>query len=182
MNLKSKKLFTILLALNIVAAVAVILLMAVILVKNKNYLSVKNQSAAEEMKLADVESLKNIVNETQAERDYLSNLFVNKDKIIDFLGSIEALGSTTGADINIVSVDEQSADNPSNTIKVNFTAKGTWAQVFKTVSLIDHFGTALSVDRLEIDKDMSTSDSKDKNASPINVWNANFNITVLKTP
>src|SRR3990167_8331914 len=106
MKSESKKVFTLLITLNVVALI-VIGLMITFIYKNYKYASnLKQQSVDELAKVADLTSLKQIVGDTALSREYLESLFVDKERVIDFLGFIESLGNLSNAEVNVISVDE----------------------------------------------------------------------------
>lgn len=176
MKSESKKVFTILIVLNLLVLISIGLVITLIYKNYKNSLEIKKQSMNELAKVADLASLKKITSETNDGRQYIESLFVDKDKIIDFLGFIESLGNLSGAEVKVISVDEGSSENPTDYTTIRFEAAGAWAQVFKTVSLIDHISTAISVSDLQISKSYVSNGKK----GPVSSWVASMNVRVLK--
>jgi Tfp pilus assembly protein PilO len=181
MKLKSKRFFVVLVAANVAALLAVVFFVGLILTKNQNFSALRNQLGEGQAKLADLQSLKNLVDNIKEQQSYLMGRFVNKDKIIDFLSQIESLGEVSGAKVSIISVDEGNAGDPQDIVRVSFNAAGSWAQVFKTISLIDHLPIAFSVSRMQISKEISEGDTiKGKSGPARSFWNAAVEATAIK--
>ncbi|HEY9584437.1 MAG TPA: hypothetical protein VJI33_02570 [Candidatus Paceibacterota bacterium] len=172
----SKKVFTVLLLLNMAVLVAIGILATLIRGNYVSALQFRQESVDELAKISDVVSLKQVVSETDEERQYINSLFVDKDQVIDFLEFLESLGELSGADVNVISVDEGSPEAPTEYTTINFEIIGTWAQVFKTVSLIDHLTAALSVSRIQINKNYVSTSGKTQEL----LWSAIVEARVLK--
>lgn len=176
MKSESKKVFAVLIVLNLCALVLIGMAITFIYSNYNNSLNFRRQTMDEIAKVSDLTSLKQVVEDTSDERKYIESLFVDKEKVIDFLGFIESIGKLSGADVKVVSVDEGGADNPTNYTSIRFEAVGTWAEVFRTVSLIDHVSAAFSVTDLQISKNRTVEVDK----KTVLQWSAIVNIRVLK--
>lgn len=180
MTTNSKKIIRILIVANLAAAAAAVFMLVLILNQDRSLTVLKKQLVEQEANLADTESLKNLVNNTKEQQAYLAGLFVNDNKITDFLSSIEALSGMSGAKVTVVSVDDNNAGKPANVVTIRFTATGSWAQVFKTISLVDHFPAALSINQLQVGKQIADNSGNGKINSAGSLWSANFEAEVLK--
>lgn len=178
MKLKSKKIFIFFIIANLAVLSASVVMFVFILNKEQKFLTLKKQIAEQEMQLNDAESLKNLIKNTKEQQEYLAGLFINKDKITDFLSSIEALSKVSGAAINVISVDDKKDKITGDTIKIRFSATGSWAEVFRTVLLIDYFPAALSLSQLQISKGVPELNADKLN--PERLWSANFEVVVMK--
>lgn len=176
MKSESKKIFVILMILNLLAIIAIGLVVTLIYKNYNSSLSFRQQSMDELAKVSDLTSLKQIVSDTADERKYIESLFVDKEQVIDFLNFIESLGKQSGADVKVISVDEGSVEDPVNYTTIRFEAVGNWDQVFKTVSLVDHISAAFSVLDLQLNKNHVVDNGKDS----ILLWSATINAKVLK--
>lgn len=180
MKLRSNKILWTLITANVVAIFAVAFLLISITTKNQSSLVLEKQLKEEEIKLADLQMLKNLVDNTKEQRAYISGLLVDKDKIIDFLDLVESLGQTSGAKINVVSVNEESPDVSSGVVKIRFNVTGSWEQVFRTISMLDHLPSALSVNEMQISKEVSTENAGGKSVPARTFWSANIGAEVIK--
>lgn len=178
METKSKKIFIFLIIANIAVLSVSVVMLVLILNKEQKFLTLKKQIAEQEVKLNDAESLKNLIKNTKEQQAYLSGLFISENKITNFLSSIEALSKVSGAAINVISVDDKNNDAAGNTIKIRFSATGSWAQIFKTVLLIDYFPAALSLSQLQISKGVPELNGGNQASDPF--WSANFEVVVMK--
>ncbi len=176
MKSDSKKVFAVLIGLNLLAMVLMGLVITLIYNNYTSSTESQQQSADEIAKSADLVSLEKLVFDTSDSRQYVSSLFVDKEKVIDFLGFLESLGELSGAKVKIISVDAENKDKPVNYTAIRFEAMGTWEQVFDTVSLVDHLPEAFSVSDLQI----SNNYIPDSGKSSVLLWSATINIKVLK--
>jgi len=177
MKSESKKILTILIAVNLSVLFFVGLAVVLIYSNYRNSLASTQESMDELAKIADTTSLKQVMTDTADERQYISSLFVDKDKVIDFLGFIESLGNISGAKVEVVSVVGEETDKPANYTIINFEVSGTWAQVFKTIYLLDHIQNAISVSDLQINKNYLSSSGKNQ----VLLWSATVKAMVLKS-
>lgn len=176
MRSESKKVFIVLVILNVCALVSIGLAITFIFSSHNKSLDFRRQTLDEIAKVSDLTSLKQVVEETRDERKYIESLFVDKERVIDFLGFIESIGKLSGADVKVVSVDEGSIDDPTDYTAIRFEAVGKWPEVFRTVSLIDHISAAFSVSSLQISRNRVVGSGKDA----VFEWSATVNIKVLK--
>ena len=176
MKSESKKVFTALITLSVITLIAIGLMITFIYKNYKRASDLKQQSVDELAKVADLTSLKQIVGDTTLSREYLESLFVDKERVIDFLGFIESLGNLSNAEVNVISFDEGSPENPTNYTTINFEAVGTWSEVFKTISLLDHVSAAISISDLEISRNRVSESKK----GTVMLWSAMITVKVLK--
>ena len=180
MKLRSKKLFLILVVVNTIAIIGVVFLLILITTKNQKSLVLEKQLKEEEVKLEDLQMLKVLVANTKEQRSYISNLIVNKDKIIDFLGLVESLGSYSGAKVSVMSVNEDSSSTSNSLVKIRLNVSGRWEQVFQTISMLDHLPAAFAVKEIQISKETSTEGAGGKSVPARTFWSANIGAEVVK--
>ena len=89
---------------------------------------------------------------------------------------IESLGNLSGAEIKVISVGEGLPNSSANYTTIRFEAVGTWEEVFKTISLVDHISAALSISDMDISRNRVVTMGK----TSILEWSAIINTKVLK--
>jgi hypothetical protein len=176
MDTRNKKKAT-LVIMNIIAVLAISAILFLIYKQRTLFVQYSKESAEETAKIDSMESLGKLVKDTVESRDFLNKVFVDKEKITDFLEMIEALGPLSGSKVSIVSVDDGGKkSNSGNFIKIRFKAEGNWTAVYKLISLVDHIPSALSVTAVQFSKDFSDERSK------ISTWSATIEANIFKLP
>ncbi len=171
MSGKSKKIFWFFSILGGILLLAVLVMLFLIFSKKKAYDELQIKLIQENRKIKDVESLRNIVYETADGRKFVDGLFVNKDNIIDFIEFIESLNEMSGAEVKVVSVGDDAGQTGLHS-SIRFEAEGTWQQVFKVLSLVDHIPVPIDVSGAQLSK--ISEDKKNP------VWQAQIEARVLK--
>lgn len=152
----------------------------------------EKQLAEEKAKVSSIEALRNTLDDTKEDREYLSRLFVDKETAVDFLDFVESIGSISKADVSVDSVSPLESETAGSFVSVRFTAEGTWEEISSTLGLADHIPKALTVSSVQIIKDedevapppvAGEGGEKVKTPAPKpSIWRASFDMKVLKTP
>lgn len=106
--------------------------------------------AAESQKEAGIESTRNILRNTAAEREKIESYFVSSDNIVDFLEKIELLGKKSGVVLSFDSVDIPSDEK--NVLRVRANTKGNWENTFYFLSLIENLPFKIELEKSSIIK------------------------------
>lgn len=175
MKTESKKIFIVAIVFNILMIIILALGVFMIIKKNQSLIDLKKQIVEENAKLTDLKSLKIMVEDTKDERDYLANLFVDRNNIIDFIESLEHLGDLSGAKVKVILVDDGGDKPDVNKVNIRFEARGDWASVFKLISLVDHMPTALSLNAMEM-----SFEEEEVGKKILSLWSVVFEINIYK--
>jgi hypothetical protein len=118
---------------------------------------------------------KELFDHSKPNRDFLESLFVPKKDIVSFIESIESVGDSTGAVVEITSIgevnDELEPDSVVGILKAHVQAKGTWSQVSKVLVMLETMQKSVTLDKLRLDKVADTQ--KDSGQ-----WNISVDIIV----
>lgn len=106
--------------------------------------------AAESQKEAGIESTRNILRNTAAEREKIDSYFVSSDNIVDFLEKIELLGKKSGVALSFDSVDIPSDEK--NVLRVRAGTKGSWENTFYFLSLIENLPFKIELEKSSVIK------------------------------
>lgn len=176
MKTESKKIISFVMAVDIIMVCLLVFGIFLVVKKNQSLINLKNQIVEENAKISDLQSLKIMIEDTKDERSYISSLFVDKESVIDFIESIESLGSVSGSDVKVILVDENvKSETAKNQINVRFEAKGNWASVLKLIALLDHMPMALSVNGLEM-----SFEEEEVGNKVLSLWTVTFEISIYK--
>ena len=163
----------------IAAVLAVLILLGMystlfVIIKNKNNnISIlKNQVDIKVRKDQRLSSIKQLMADLDKEIKQIDTYFVSKDGVVNFLESLEALRSVSGAYINVnsVSVNDSELNNiPYELLNVEFTARGSWRSIVKLISLIEILPLGVTIERMQLERIPSSS-----------LWKMNTKFIVLK--
>lgn len=134
----------------------------------------RDVQATQAMDEKQVGELKTLFGHSEPGRKTLRDLFVRKGEEVTFIESLEALGDQTGADVNIVSINEdKNVSNPNiGTLKARVEASGSWSQISKVLVLIETMQKSIEVDSVRINSSGQVNE-RTKSAS----WTLSLNIT-----
>ena len=145
--------------------------------KNREVFLILNEADIEAREDLRLRSIQDVVNDTEEQRGQLNVYFVDDDKIVEFIETIEELGSFTGAEVEVtaVNIEEKVGESGENDefLQLTFSAKGDWDEVFYLFSLVELLPYKIEVRRASFE----SSSSKGK----LGVWSGTFNISVAKT-
>ncbi|MDP2593464.1 MAG: hypothetical protein Q8P52_02330 [bacterium] len=96
------------------------------------------------------------------------------DDIVTFLSLLENIGDTTGADIEIESLDQAGAGGSSagifiDKLSVRLSLKGSWDEVFRSLAAIEAAPYSVAVEQAQVEKNKEED-----------LWRAELTFSVLK--
>jgi len=124
------------------------------------------------IKNAHTQTVRRVVRDTQKEREELNSYFVTEEEIVGFLERIEKLQAQTGTRIDIRSVGVGAPvdkDELITPLLLTLESKGTFQDVFYTLSLLEALPTALTVKSARITQNPTSL-----------VWEGSFDVAVIK--
>ena len=128
--------------------------------------------AVESQKEAGIESTRNILRGTAAEREKIDMYFVSSDNIVDFLEKIELLGKKSGITLSFDSVDIP--PDEKNVLRVRVGTEGNWENTFYFLSLIENLPFKIELGKSSISKaERVVSNVK------ISYWRGDFTIKLV---
>ncbi len=90
-----------------------------------------------------------MVRDTEEGRERISSFFVDSDRIIEFLETIESLGDNAGVEINVRSINENNTDTEDvKELELNVDFVGSWAEVHHFLILLESIPVKMVVERL----------------------------------
>jgi hypothetical protein len=197
MSGSSKKLFNMLWITTVLLVVVLGLAIFGLIQKHTSTVQAELQLEEEKAKLSSIQAITTMLNDTKDDRQYLSELFVDKQSVVDFLEFVESIGGISHSKLTVESVDFAEADSNADLATVRFNARGTWPQIAKVISLSDHLPMAAVITSVQIVKEQndevpvvapqststsSKSSANSKKAPEPEYWHAAFEVKVLKSP
>ena len=149
---------------------------------NKNTEMISNSASELNIQVAKEKQLKlskNIIDDTEADRNKLDTFFVSRDDIVSFIQEIESLASSAGISIEINSVEVNDyvlAGRVSEVIEVlnlTLSTNGSWSGNFYFLNLLETMPYKIDVSRLNLQ-------SKINSISKTTSWESFIGIEVLK--
>lgn len=140
----------------------------------------KNQSLVNSSKLTSSREANfiEVYEKTAAKWQKMRNLFVESDKVVNFIETIEALDSESGAKVSIASIDADNLDNaPADKIgylRLRINAQGSWSSVMKALVLTENLPYKVTINNIQANR---SDISNGKNTSS-NYWNLSFGLQV----
>ena len=182
---KTQKILITIIILNIVAFFSYFLLFSSIKEKNQQTSLSLNNTELELKKNDRYESVRDILSETESERKIIDSYFVNKEKIVDFIESIEGLGKQSGVAVHINSVGEDEGALNTLTLPLlhlSIEAEGDFRSVFTFLSLLENlpFKTVLPRVALERQNPEQTISGISSSKKKVPVWKGSFELSVAK--
>lgn len=124
------------------------------------------ESALEGEKKRRAQDIASIYAKYGTERSRIENLLLSQEKIVDFIESLEKIGTTTDARIEITGIATE-----GEYLKLHVGVTGAWSAVVRTLALIENMQYALSLN----DVRLRASTQVDR------IWNLDFDVRVLTT-
>ena len=122
--------------------------------------------------------LRKSVQSTSKERDLLDSLFLKKDETASLIEKIEGLASLSRVthDLTVSTRDDTSLEGLNKEVLVTgVKVSGTWAQVYRFVSLFENLPYKITLADVRLDRAEST-DPRVKGL----IWNANITANFIK--
>lgn len=125
-------------------------------------------------------NLSGVVEDIDVNREKLISFFVDNDKIVDFLETIESLGEISGAEVKVKTINEikKNEQIPAQ-LRLNVTADGSWNNVYYFMVLLESLPLKLTFDQVQIRKAHIRNDTSEE-TSIDEEWLGVFNFRVLK--
>jgi hypothetical protein len=166
---KTKKILALLIGLNFL--VFLICGAAIYTMQNKEVSIQKSVNELSKYSVGQKETsyLKRTLDYLGEERAKLDLYFITSRDIVRFIEQIERLGVAAKAPVNISSVEVEGI----NALRVDFTAGGSFSQIFYLASLIEALPFEVVINKFNLSKEsVKEVSSKDTN------WSAEFSITL----
>jgi len=137
----------------------------------------KTQIYSKERQIKNVDSLKRLLLSTTESRLKIHQLFVGSGNTVEFLENLESLGRSSGADVEVVSVGEDTSIGKkkedkvvATKMRVKFSGEGSWVEVYKLVGLVSNLSYSMQITGLDLTKDKDST----------GLWSIVFEIIVDK--
>lgn len=175
---KTKKVLALVVLLNV--ALLAVLVFFFFAIKSKNETISRNENIietalAERGKIA---TLKTLVEETHKDREKLDSFLVDKEKIVEFLESVENLAKNERLSIGIGSLEERT-DSASGvavpTLNLSIDSSGSWSNVIKFLHLMENLPYHLSISKVNLRTDEGGARKRGEA-----IWSVTFDVSVRK--
>ncbi len=112
-----------------------------------------------------LQSAQLLVRDIMNEGDELNSLFIPSDGVVAFLETIESLNRTTGALIEVETVDLEQVSFLETEkekefvefLKMNISVEGSWREVFYAISLIENMPLGSTVHQMSLEETRGSS-------------------------
>lgn len=129
------------------------------------------------------QELVTLYGDTIEDRKKVAAYIVPDDGVVDLIEKIERVGSESGTDFELSSInsDNLSAAKKGTTgyIKANIETQGTWENVMRALILIENLPYSISIDNIEISSGDGFLTTSTEKAVKSRIWNLHFSIKVL---
>jgi len=119
--------------------------------------------------------------DTQEDRSRVDKYVVSEDKIVNFIETIEKIGSDSLADVEMSSINVEKANSKDKKnngyINAHLNVRGSWSSVMRALILIENL--PYNVDIGHINLVYSGASDIDKNNAKVNEWTLSLDIKVL---
>lgn len=181
-----KKKIAILVTLNLIVFGLYFYLFINIRQVNTDISSKMAQIKREMLKKEQLQSVKNLADETKSQRDKIAHLFVQRDDSIGFMEMVELLGKTAGVKLSIESAGIEALNNKTGSstesLRLSVRAEGVWSDTLHLFKMLESAPFKISFDKVVLSRVLEASvgaPSKIKEKS-LPQWNSNFSFSVLK--
>ena len=113
------------------------------------------------------------ISEIKALQDFVSNYFIDKDKIDTFVDYLEKIGPIFNSEISVLSIEVLEKDK--NIISVKLSIVGTFSSVIRTIAYVENIPYQINIEQVYLNKDRKGSI---KNTS---IWQADVSFNILTT-
>lgn len=128
-------------------------------------------------------SFLNTYEKTVSKWSKIQGFFVESNKVVNFIESIELLSQQSGGKVTISSIEADNLENASagkeGTIRMKITAQGSWESVMRALKLAELLPYKISVNNVQASSFNSDQNNDDKSkVAPKSVWNLSFDLQV----
>jgi len=133
-----------------------------------NYRDINKEVKNEDNRKKSEDELIKIYDATKEFRSKIPTFFVHENKIVDFIETVENIGSTSKTKLEISSIS-----NDANNVKAKINIEGSWANTMTALILIENLPLSITIKNLRMN---STIDSIKKNSR---IWLLTLDIEAL---
>jgi hypothetical protein len=123
--------------------------------------------------------LKKLYSNSDGDWKKLYDAFVPVDNVVPFIVALESLGTETGGEVSVTSIDsvkpEEGNLSVNGYVNARVTAKGSWTSVFKILKLAENMPYMVTISNVRVD--ISTGDIKKSDVE----WVVSFDISAVKS-
>lgn len=174
---KTKRIFFITLIILILAVVSDIFFISFVYKKRNNVEKLRKDFFVEMKKEKQLNTIKNIIKDTEDEQLNLRQCFIESEEIVNFIKLIESKSKEAGIILDIKSVGVSNTETINatqvETLVVDFMTQGSWDSTFVFLSLIENIRYNIIVDKMSVNKFTDNLTKKD-------TWKSNFTIKAIK--
>lgn len=127
------------------------------------------------------------------EKNLLTSFIVPKDKVVDFIEAVEKIGADTSTKLELSGIDTQDlpktlSTNPLNNfahLKAHVTAVGTWPNIMRAITLLEHMHYSITFDNIHMDVDNAPTPTDEASTTPktkVKNWSLSLDLKVLISP
>jgi len=160
---------------NIIAISGYVFAFYIVKEKSKEASVATNDLEVYRTKSANLSTVQYAVDRTREDREKLEKYFISKDEIISFIERIEALGADAKVELKISGIEEVD----QNTLRFNFSTKGTFVDTMHLVSLVEHLPLKIEFRTANIRASGNTNLGSGGTKVLDSVWDGNFVAEVL---
>lgn len=149
-NKKTYIIFTISLFATLLMLGVLIFVFLQVKTKNEQASVISQQISRKITEGENVETLRNVIEDTKEKRQQLKSYVVDESRIDEFVGQIESEGELIGLPITINSV--ALSPTKKNVLAVSFSGSGSFDKVMKMVSLVEYSPYQIHINNLALNK------------------------------
>lgn len=174
---KTKKLFLTFLVLSVFGLAFDITVFFVIKQRTEAVSIAENQLALAAEKANSLKSVKALMDDTAERRAKVGTFFIKDDKVVDFLDSLDTLGTQNGVKLAINSVAVAPLSKTSSSyleqLNIKVQVEGSWSNVYRFLTLLETMPYKVSWGRVGFDQ---VSGSAGKQS----IWQGVFDVSIVK--
>jgi Tfp pilus assembly protein PilO len=172
MNTATKKITVILLLVALSITVGSFVLLKSVRDKNAHIIALSTELADAMQKDSQKNTVRDVVRNTQTQRQELDSFFVQKDAVVDSITAIENLASGSGNQVEIsnVNLDAIPGDDASTieSLRINVVVKGPWNAVYHFLPLLEALPYKITITKIHLAVQKES------------IWEGDFDLSILK--
>ena len=127
--------------------------------KEENAIAIAAEIEQYKQQNAQMNSLAAMVRNTEEGGERLTGYFVDGERIIEFLETIESLADTAGVEIDVRSINETETDwEGVKNLELNIDFSGSWVRVHHFLVLIESMPIKMTAERLSLSESRGEED------------------------
>jgi hypothetical protein len=154
MTSSAKKTLILALLLNIVAISLYVYLFVDIVNTQKEITISFDEIERHELDRVKLESVRNIIRDTEHDRAIVESYFVRTDGMVAFISNLESLASEAGVNMEINSINENNDYESLQTIgyiNIMIVADGLWDNVYRFIAMVENLPLKLDIKEAQIE-------------------------------